>query len=112
MALEADAEEIEGLTLVPVRGRPDPDDARDRLPVVEPDLDADPWSALAKREEVVADGEALRLQLRQPLEALGRRRVQVATACRGDVSGDTLRAPAEVVGRTDVREEGEPLLVS
>jgi hypothetical protein len=44
---------------VPVSGRPDRDDARDRLAVVKPDLDADPGCALAQREQVVVDRETL-----------------------------------------------------
>jgi len=53
----------------------------------------------------------MRLRLRQTLETLRRRLVQVAAARRADVAGDTLCAPAEVVGRRDVREVVEAKLV-
>src|SRR4249919_4218571 len=38
VALDPDAHHVEGLSLVPVGGRPDRDHARYRLPVVAPDL--------------------------------------------------------------------------
>src|SRR5439155_7495098 len=49
VALGADAHQVPGLALVPVGGRPDRDDARNRLAVVEPDLDANPAHGLARR---------------------------------------------------------------
>ena len=45
------------------------------------------------------------------MEALRSRLVQIAAARRADVAGDTLCAPAEVVGRRDVREVVEAKLV-
>ena len=63
MALDRDAEHVPGLALVPVRGRPDGDHARNGLPVVAPDLDPEPPRRRAEREEVVGDREALRLRL-------------------------------------------------
>src|SRR5207302_636326 len=50
MAVEADAHEVEGLTLVPVRGRPHPNDARNVLTILDPALHAHPWGARPKRQ--------------------------------------------------------------
>jgi hypothetical protein len=111
VALEADAHQVPGLALVPVRGRPDGDDARYRLPLVDPDLDAQAASAPPQGEQVVRDREALGLRQRKLLQPLGAGRVQVAAAARADVAGDAGRVPAEVVGGGDVGEEGVPLLV-
>ena len=67
---------------------------------------------MTKAEQVVADRESQRLRLRQPLVALRRGLVQVAAAGGADVTRDALRAPAEVVGGGDVREEVEAQLVT
>ena len=119
VAFEADAEEVPDLALVPVRGRPDRDDALHRLAVVEPDLDAHPRSALAQREEVVVDREALRLRLGDSRVALGARgaalaarEVQVAAGARAVVAGHAAVSPAEVVGGADIRKEAEALDVA
>jgi len=99
---------------VPVRRRPDPDDARHRLAVVDPDLQPHAHGGLARtqRQQVIADGEAARLRAWQPLEALRRRLVEVAPADGPDVAGYALAAPAEVIGRGDVGEEVEAELVA
>src|SRR5919206_3469435 len=90
VALDADAHQVPGLALVPVGGRPYLDDARHRLAVVDPHLEAEPRRARAEREQVVAHREALRLELRHGLEALRRRPVEVAAGRRADVAGDAL----------------------
>src|SRR5581483_9959620 len=79
---------------------------------VDPDLHAHAWRALAQGEQVVADREPLRLRRRQPLEALRRGHVQIAAPGGADVAGDGALAPAEVVGRRDVGQEAEALLVA
>ena len=119
MPLEAEAHHVPGLSLVPVRGRPDRDDALERLAGVDPDLDAHPRRAVAEREQVVVDREPLRLRLGDPPVALRcdrdpevRRRVQVAPGPGPVVAGDTPLAPAEVVRRCDVGEEVEPFDVA
>src|SRR5436190_13465100 len=112
VALDPDAHHVPGLALVPVGGRPDGDDARHRLAVVQPDLDAHPRRALPDGEQVVVDGEPLRLRRRQRLEALRRGPVDVAAAAGGDVAGDAGLPPAEVVDGGDVREKVEPSLVA
>src|SRR5256714_7466277 len=112
VALDPDSHQVVGLALVPVRGRPYLDDTRHRLAVVDPHLEAKPRRAGPQREQVVADREALRLELGENLEALRRRPVEVAAGGRADVAGDALLPPAEVVRRRDVREEREPLLVA
>src|SRR4029453_10972413 len=71
VALEADAQHVPRLALEPVGGRPDREDARDRLVVVEPDLDADADRILVDAKEVVRDREALRLPVRDAGEPLG-----------------------------------------
>ena len=114
VARDLDAHHVAGLPFVEVGGRPDLDHACDRLAVVEPHLDAHAARGLAldEREQVVADREALRLALRQGLEPMRRGCVQVATPGGADVPGDAGAAPAEVVGRGDVREKVEALLVA
>src|SRR5207247_7716134 len=57
------------------------------------------------------DGEALRLGVWHPREALRARRVDVAAGRRADVARDR-RAPAEVVGWRDVGQEVEALVVA
>ena len=111
MAVEADAHHVEGLPLVPVRGRPDRDDALDALAVLEPDLDAHGRRSGPDREQVVVDGEARRLGLRRPRVALGAQRVDVPARRSAEVPGDLALAPPEVVDRRDVGEEVEALLV-
>src|SRR5919199_4964635 len=110
VALDPDAHQVPGLALVPVGGRPDLDDARYRLAGVDPHLEAEPRRARPGREQVVAHREALRLELREDLVALGAGAVEVAPGRRADVARDALLAPAEVVRRGDVREEREALL--
>jgi hypothetical protein len=61
---------------------------------------------------VVVDRETLRLRIGQLLEALGRRPVEIASVRRGDVARDAGLPPAEVVGRRDVGQEREALLVA
>jgi hypothetical protein len=112
VAVETKAHQIEGLTLVPVRGRPDPDEAGHLLAVVDPRLQANARCAGADPEQVVAERESVWLRLRQTLVALCRGLVQIASARRADVTGDTLRAPAEIVGRRDVRQVVEAQLVA
>src|ERR671930_1577341 len=112
VALDPDPHEVPGLTLVPVGGRPDVDDARHRLAVVDPHLEAEPRCARPQRQQVVVHRDALRLQLGDDLEALRRRPVEVAAGRRADVARDALLPPAEVVRRGDVGEEGEAVLVA
>jgi hypothetical protein len=61
---------------------------------------------------VVVHREALRLRLRGLGEALRAGQVEVAAAGRADVAGDAVAAPAEVIGRSDVREEVEAFAVA
>src|SRR5436190_2891358 len=112
VAVEADTHQVEGLTLVPVCGRPDIDEARNMLAVVDPDLQPHARRAGTDPEQVVADREPVRFWLRETLEALRRRLVQITAARRADVTGDTLCAPAEVVGGGNVREVVEAQFVS
>ena len=112
MPLERDPHHVEGLTLEPVGGRPDGNDACDRLPVVEPHLDPYPRGFVGDPEQVVRDGEARRLVIRNPREALCAWLVQVSPGCSSDVACDLLLSPAEVVGRRDVAQEVEALLVA
>jgi hypothetical protein len=111
MALDADAHHVPGLALVPVGRRPYGDDARHRLAFVEPHLNPHA-SGGRHREQVVIHREALRLRVRQLLQALRARSVQVAPVLRADVAGDAGATPTEVIGRRDVGEEVEPLLVA
>jgi hypothetical protein len=110
--VEADAHQVPGLAFVPVRRRPHGDQARHHLAVVDPRLQAHARGALSEREQVVADREALRLRLGKTLESLRRRLVDVATAGGGEVAGDTLAAPAEVIRRGDVGKEVEAQLAT
>src|SRR3712207_7189586 len=64
-AVDADAHQVPRLALVPVGGRPDADDARDRLAIVDPDLDADARRALAEGEQVRSEEHTSELQSRQ-----------------------------------------------
>src|SRR4051812_22161369 len=112
MALEELPHQIELLALVPVAGRPDGDDARHALSLVSPALQSGARSALPQREQVVADREALRLELGQHLEALRHRMHEVASARGADVAGDAFAAPAEVVGRDHVDADVEAELVA
>jgi hypothetical protein len=112
MAVEADPHQVERLALVPVGGRPDGDDARDGLPVLEPDLDADDRRSGADRQQVVVDREARRLRLRSPGEALRAQRVDATARGGRVVAGDPSLAPAEVVDGRDVGEEVEAFLVT
>jgi hypothetical protein len=41
VTVEADAHQVKSLTLVPIRSRPDGNDAGHRLPVLYPELNAD-----------------------------------------------------------------------
>src|SRR5215211_4184573 len=108
---DRDPEHVPSFALVPVGRRPDADHARDGFTLVEPDLHAHARRALAHREQVVVDREALRLRRGQPLVTLRHRRVQVAPGRRPDVAGDAVAAPAQVIGRGDVREHVEAGLV-
>src|SRR5919197_1286830 len=62
VTLERDSHQVERFALVPVGGRPDRNDGRHRLAVVDPSLDANPGRG-RNREQVVIDAEALRLRL-------------------------------------------------
>src|SRR4051812_49445245 len=64
VAHDPDAHHVPGLALVPVGGRPDLHDARDRLVLVEPSLDAHA-AAARDAQQVVVHREALRLPLRE-----------------------------------------------
>ena len=112
MALDRDPEHVPRLALVPVGRRPDADHTRHRLVLVQPDLQPHARRTFLQREQVVADREALRLQFGQHLQSLRHRQVEVAPGRRADVAGDAFAAPAEVVGRRDVREETEVQLVA
>jgi hypothetical protein len=112
MADEADAHHVPGLALEPVGGRPDRQDAVHGLAVVEPDLEGHPSRLLRDTKELVRDGEALRLRLRNPRVALRAGGVEVTAFVRADIPGDALLAPAEVVGGRDVGEEVEAELVA
>ena len=87
-------------------------DARDCLAVVEPHLDAHARRLVVHAEEVVRDREPLRLGIRDAREPLRAGRVQVAPGGGADVPGDALLAPAEVVGRGDVAQDVEAVLVA
>ena len=112
MAVEADAHHVEGLSLVPVGGRPDRHDARDALAVLDPDLDADGRRSRPDRCQVVVDGKPGRLRLRRSRVPLRAQRVDVAPGGRAVVAGDCALAPVEVVDRCDVGQEVEALLVA
>jgi hypothetical protein len=112
VAVEADAHQVECLTLVPVGRRPHGDDARDALAVVEPHLDPDNRRTRADRKQVVVDGEPGRLRLGRARVTLGAGCIQVSAGLRSVVARDLALAPAEVVDRRDVREEVEALLVA
>src|SRR5437763_7071623 len=62
VAIEDDPHQVELLALVPVAGRPHRDDARYVLILIHPALEPGARRALPQREEVVADGEALRFE--------------------------------------------------
>src|SRR4029450_13883235 len=116
MALEADAEHVPGLPVVPVRRRPDRNDACDGLSVVDPDLHAQPRSAFAQGQQVVVDCEPLRLRpwhARVPLRACCGAEptglVEVAARGRPEVAGNSAGAPAQVVDRRDVGEDTKAL---
>src|SRR5689334_20128378 len=87
VALDADAHQVPGLALVPVGGRPDLDDARHRLAVVDPHLEPEPRRTRPQREQVVAHREALGLAFGENLEALRAGPVEVAAGRRPDVAG-------------------------
>src|SRR5436189_4922903 len=112
VAVELDSHQVVLLPLVPVAGWPDRDDARHVLALVDPALEPGAWCALTQREQVVADGEALRLELGQHLESLGHGMHEVAAGRGSDVAGDALAAPAEVVGGDDVDTHVEAELVA
>ena len=112
MAVEANPHQVESLALVPVGGGPDRDDARDALPVLEPDLDPDDRRLRADRQQVVVDGEARRLRFRSAGVALCAQRVDVAAGGGPVVAGDLALAPAQVVDGRDVGEEVEAFLVT
>ena len=112
VAVEDDPHQVELLALVPVAGRPDGDDARHVLALVDPALQPRAGRPLPQREQVVADREAFRLDLGQGLEALRHRMHEVAAARGADVAGDALAAPAEVVGRDEVDAHVEAELVA
>jgi len=61
---------------------------------------------------VVVDGEARGLGLRRARQSLRAQSVEIAARARPVVAGDSPLAPAEVVGRRDVGEEVEALLVT
>src|SRR5262249_41713055 len=109
------AHHVPDLALLPVGGRPDRDDGRDGLLVIDPHLHTEA-SRLARTradaEQVVVDGETLRLLRRHPLQAPRARAVQVAAGLATPVARDGLVAPAQVVDRGQVREEAEALLVA
>src|SRR4029077_3293392 len=65
-----------------------------------------------QREQVIADREALRLELGQRLEPLRHGVHEVPPRRGADVAGDTLAAPAEVVGRDEVDADVEAELVA
>src|SRR5581483_1847657 len=110
--LDRNPHQVPGLALEPVRGRPDRDDALDRLAVVEPHLQPHARRAFLEPQQVVVHREALRLRRRQARVTLRAGGVQVAPGGGTDVAGDALLAPAEVVGGGDVREEAEVELVA
>jgi hypothetical protein len=110
--LEADAHHVPRLALEPVGGGPDGKDARDRLAVVEPHLHADACRVVGDAEKVVRDREPLRLRVGDAREPLRARDVEVTPRSGSDVAGDSLLAPAEVVGRGDVAQEVEAVLVA
>src|SRR5207248_7886476 len=112
VAVEDDPHQVELLALVPVAGRPDRDDARHVLSLVGPALEPGPRRAVPQREEVVADREALRLELGKRLEPLRHRMHEVAAARSAEVAGNALAAPAEVVGRHHVDADVEAELVA
>src|SRR5262245_30623942 len=111
MAVELDPHQVVLLPLVPVAGRPDRDDARHVLAFVDPALKPGAGRARTQREQVVADGEALRLELWKRLEPLRHGMHEVAARRRADVARDALAAPAEVVGADDVDAHVEAELV-
>src|SRR6185503_12510044 len=103
-----------GLALVPVRGWPNGDDAGYRIAVVAPHLEPDAGGdagARDDREELVRDGEPLRLRLGLLRKAPGAGQVDVTAAPVAPVSGHRPVVPAEVVGRGDVGKEVEAALV-
>ena len=61
---------------------------------------------------MVVDGEARGLGLRRARQPLRAQSVEIAARARPVVAGDSPLAPAEVVGRGDVGEEVEALLVA
>src|SRR5688572_19253042 len=115
VALELDAHHVPGLPLVPVGGRPDGDEARHGLAVLEPDLEADPGrlgGTGLEPEQVVGDREAVRLRVGLRGEAPRAGLVDVAPAGIAPVAGHPRAVPAEVVGGAHVGEEVEACLVA
>src|SRR5207249_8523564 len=82
VAVEADAHQVEGLTLVPVCGRPDIDEARNVFVLVDPGLQPHARRACTEPEQVVADRESVRLRRWQTLVTLRRRLVQITATGR------------------------------
>jgi hypothetical protein len=119
VAVEGDAHQVPRLALVPVGRGPNRDHGCHRLAVVEEDLDADPRGAVAQREQVVVECEALRLGPWEAREALRARRaarpageIEVAPGQGPVVARDAAVPPAEIVDRGDVGEEAEALDVA
>src|SRR5262249_37609302 len=88
------------------------DHARHALALVDPALQPRARRALPQPEQVIADGEPLRLVVGQHLESLGHRMHEVASARGPDVAGDALAAPAEIVGRDEGDAHVEAELVA
>src|SRR4029077_4690731 len=85
---------------------------RDVLALVDPALEPYARRSLPQRQQVVADGESLRLELGQRLEPLRHRVHEVAAARGTDVARDADVGPAEVVGRDEVDAHVEAELVA
>ena len=110
----ADAHHVARLALVPVGGRPDRDDALrparrrrarpGRVPAARPRRERAAGGSSSRSASASARGLRAR-----PCRA---GRVQVAAPGGADVAGDRPLVPAEVVGRSDVGEEAEAVLVA
>src|SRR4029077_14976662 len=85
---------------------------RDVLALVDPALEPYARRSLPQRQQVVADGESLRLELGQRLEPLRHRMNQVAAAGGPDVAREADVGPAEVVCRDEVDAHVEAELVA
>src|SRR6266516_961501 len=120
MTSDADAHQVPGLALVPVGGRPDGDNARHRLVLVQVDLDAHAWRTPLEPQQVVGHGKTLRLRLRQALQTPGSGIVQVAPAAPTPVAGYVgstrfgtwYRGPAQIVHGGHISEKREVQVVA